>query len=291
MNRVRAGYCTTPNPFNAQQISRISLWPEDVDVIVFWTRNPKPLAQYLPELLERGYRFYFQYTILGNPPLLDPNCPPTAAALTTFQSFSEQVGPEKMIWRYDPIVLSSKTPVAFHLQTFGKIASALQGYTQRVVISLVDIYKTIASRIRRLEEEGLTLEDMGPDTLTRLISGIAEIAAENGMRIQSCAEDIDLQPYGVSPGKCIDDALIQEVFRINVGTRKDPSQRKLCGCVLSKDIGMYDTCPFNCAYCYATRSFDAVRNHRAEHDPESPSLVGWYEPTAGKRKSADCRKH
>src|SRR5512135_950390 len=110
MNRVRAGYCTVPNPFNANQVKRISLLPEEVDVIVFWTRNPRPLFPFLKELDVRGVRYYFQFTLLDNPRSIDPKTPPAESALQTFRALSEQVGPARVIWRYDPLVLSQITP-------------------------------------------------------------------------------------------------------------------------------------------------------------------------------------
>ncbi len=100
------------------------------------------------------------------------------------------------------------------------------------------------------------------------------------MEIVSCAEEIDLRPYGIRPGKCIDDAYIAQVFGTRVSDKKDPSQREACGCVTSKDIGAYDTCLFGCQYCYATSSFDLAQRQHAEHNPESPSLIGWYEPSS-----------
>ena len=98
------------------------------------------------------------------------------------------------------------------------------------------------------------------------------------MEIYSCAEEIDLRGMGVLPGKCIDDAYIYKTFGLTVNEKKDPSQRKECGCVVSKDIGMYDSCLFGCQYCYATRSFDLAHRNHQQHDPQSPSLLGWFEP-------------
>ena len=126
MNRMRAGYCTVPNPFNRSQVSRISLRPEDVDVIVFWTRNPRPLLPALDELDDRGYRYYFQYTLLDNPRTLDPKSPPVDAAIATFQTLAERIGPARVIWRYDPSVLSSATGADFHLERYARIAAALR---------------------------------------------------------------------------------------------------------------------------------------------------------------------
>jgi hypothetical protein len=121
MNRIREGFCTVPNPFNRQQISRICLLPADVDVIVFWTRNPRPLITHLDELDQRGYRYYFQFTLLDYPRLIDVKMPGLAASVETFCRLSERVGPERIVWRYDPMVLSNQTGVDFQCP-FGKAA-------------------------------------------------------------------------------------------------------------------------------------------------------------------------
>lgn len=276
MNRIRAGYCVVPNPFNRTQASSISLKPEDVDVIVFWTRNPKPLLPFLPELDRRGFRYYFQYTLLNNPPELDPHVPRLESALRTFQELAGQIGPQKVIWRYDPIVFSLKTDAHFHLRSYRQIAGALQGSTLRSVISLVDSYRKTHKRMEEFTRQGMEILAYTEQPLpwfADLMRNLARIARDNGMEIVSCAEEIDLQPYGIRPGKCIDDEYIAQLFGLEVTHRKDKSQRKACGCVESRDIGMYDTCVSGCRYCYATSSFERARNNLRKHDPTSPFLI------------------
>jgi hypothetical protein len=279
INRIRAGYCTVPNPFNPQQVSSISLKPEDVDVIVFWTRNPRPLLPHLEELDRRGYRYYFQYTLLDNPRLIEPKAPPLPASLKTFCELAGRVGPERVIWRYDPIVFSQVSGARFHQEAYERIARALAGYTQRSVISIVDIYRKAGKRLRQLAQQGVEIIDYNGQPsrrLDELMRRLVRTATENGMQVFSCAETIDLQPYGIRPGKCVDDAYIKKVFDLDVAHEKDPSQREACGCVVSRDIGMYDTCLFGCQYCYATTSFERARINYDRHDPHSPSLLGWY---------------
>lgn len=274
INRVREGYCTVPNPFNLKQVTRISLKPEDVLVIVFWTRNPRPLMPFLDELEQRGFRYYFQYTVMDNPRDLDPKTVPLERSLQTFRELSNKVGAERVIWRYDPIILTTRTPADFHVQRHAYIAQSLRGYTRRNVISIVDAYNKVTRRIRGLPGTLQPIEE--PDY--SFVRHLADNSMSNGMEIVSCAEEIDLRSYGVRPGKCIDDDLIQRVFGIEVPHKKDPNQRKECGCVVSKDIGMYDSCLFGCVYCYATQSFEKAKKRHAEHNPQSPSLIGWYEP-------------
>jgi len=281
MNRIQAGYCTVPNPFNTNQVSRVSLKPQDVDVIVFWTRNPKPLIPHLAELNDKGYRYYFQYTLVANSHQLDPKSPPLETALKTFQELSNLIGPNKVIWRYDPIVFTNISDGRFHSEKFSRIAKALDGYTKRSVISIVDEYSKAQSRLKQLSKYGIELthqnDYLKAEWFKDTIEIMSDTARSHNMQIFSCAEEIELQAFGVKPGKCIDDELIKEVFSLEVIHKKDSGERKACGCVSSKDIGMYDSCLFGCQYCYATRSFEKSKQNHQDHNPLSPSLIGWHD--------------
>jgi hypothetical protein len=280
MNRIRAGYCTVPKPFNRKQISRVSLKSEDVDVIVFWTCNPRPIFPYLTELDERDYRYYFQYTVMDNLRLIDPKTPPLETSLKTFRELAHHLGADRAIWRYDPIVFSQIIGAEFHRQTYETIAQALQGCTHRSVISIVDLYRKVSKRLRELSEQGVELvayEGQPSQRFDNLMHALVSISAENGMEIVSCAEHLNLRPYGIWPGKCVDDEYIRNIFGLQVAHKKDPTQREACGCVVSRDIGMYDTCLFGCQYCYATTSFERAKVHYGQHDPNAPSLLSWYD--------------
>jgi hypothetical protein len=272
INRIRAGYCTVPNPVNPKRISYVSLSPSDVDVIVFWTRNAKPLIKRLAELDRRGFRYYFQYTILANPRIIDPKSPPTQTSIETLQYLADHMGPDRVIWRYDPIVITNQCPSYYHLEKISYIASTLRGYTKRLIISMLDTYKHTEKRMRSLEAKGLRVWLLDGERFQCFIKSIVEIAKANGMEIFSCAEESGLDRLGVASGKCVDDRLIEKVFKIAVTHKKDPHQRPACGCVMSKDIGVYDTCLFNCVYCYATRNLASVKRKFLKHDPKSPSL-------------------
>lgn len=282
MNRIRAGYCAVPNPFNRNQVSRVPLNPEEVEVLVFWTRNPRPLFPYLDELDQRGFRYYFQFTILDYPQAIETKSPPVSTAIKTFQQLAERIGPERVIWRYDPIVFSPATGAQFHLAKYQEIAQALAGFTRRSVISVVDVYAKAQKRLREMKEKGFELlEYKGQSTrFAELMKNLADTATAHDMEIFSCAETLDLTAYGIQPGKCVDDLYIEKTFGLQVGHKKDPSQREECGCVISKDIGMYDTCQFGCQYCYATQSFDRAKLNYATHNPHSPSLIGNYDVRA-----------
>ncbi|MBP6965146.1 MAG: DUF1848 domain-containing protein [Armatimonadetes bacterium] len=276
MNRIEAGHCCVVNPFNANQVSRVPLAPQDVDVIVFWTKNATPLMPRLPELDSRGYRYYFQYTVNGYPAALEPGLPPLDECIQTFRRLSDLIGPERVIWRYDPIIVSDETSEEYHASRFELIAGRLSGATGRVVISVADEYRAAKGRLRRLEI-GYRQADPEAPAFGGMMRRLAEVASGAGMEIFSCAEVLDLTPFGIAPGKCVDDAYIRRVFGVEVVGRKDKTQRLECGCVASKDIGAYDTCLHGCAYCYATRSAGAAAKNRENHDPISASLVGSHE--------------
>jgi hypothetical protein len=270
MNRLRAGWCLVPNPFRPTQVSEVSLTPEDVEVISFWTRNPSPLLPYLREIEERGYRFYFLYTLMTNPRVMDPGCPPLKSAIKTFQTLAEQIGPDKVIWRYDPIAITTVTDPDYHKRAFRRIAGELRGFTTRCIISNVHVYLKAEKRFR---EKGICVQTLKEEPFGNLMRSLAGEAKEQGMEIQSCAQTVGLERYGVRHGKCVDDEYIKKVFGIEVSPKKDTTQRKACGCVKSKDIGMYDTCLYGCLYCYATGDFKKAQENYRRHDPLSPTLV------------------
>ena len=228
---------------------------------------------YLDELNERGYRYYFQYTVLNYSRHYDQRGPTLEEAVRTFKKLSEQIGRKKVIWRYDPILFTDDLDVKFHAKQYAEIAAALEGNTERSIISIADITKNIAMRMSPEAPREPT-----PEEIEELMTDIGRTAIKRGMEIYSCAERYDLSKYGILKGKCIDDELIKHIFGVDVTNKKDKGQREECGCVQSKDIGMYNTCRHGCKYCYATRSNAPAAEICATHNPSSPSLVGQFEP-------------
>ena len=252
LRRIEEKYCTVANPFNPRQISRVSLVPADVDAIVFWTKNARPLFPYLDHLTRRGYRYYFQYTVNGYGEVFEPYVPPLEDCIDTLCELAARIGPEKVIWRYDPIVISNNTDVEYHKERFARILDKLRSSTRRVVVSFVDDYRKAASQFRQLAREGVAVRlTPAQAELSELAGFIARSAAACGVEALSCAETLGLQPFGIKRGKCIDDALLEKLFGIRVSPDKDRSQRPECGCVVAKDIGVYGTCRHGCRYCYA----------------------------------------
>lgn len=268
INRVREGFCEVVNPFNSRQISRISLLRPKVDCIVFWTRFPVSLERYLPELSDRGYPFYFLFTVVAYPKSLEPRLPELNRRVAALTRLADMIGPHRIVWRYDPIVLARGVDVRYHLDTFAHIAELIAASVRSVVISFVDMYrhlKTEAARIGMLEPSAAAVEEIA--------TGLSQIALDHGLQIQSCAEKNQLESFGITPGACIDHELVSRIAGKDFVKGKDPSQRKLCRCLKSRDIGVYNTCLFGCRYCYATKNGARSRERFRLHDANAPELI------------------
>jgi hypothetical protein len=257
MDRLDAGFVEAVNPFNPRQVRRVGLSPEEAEVLVFWTRDPRPLLARAGELERRGYRFYVMVTLTGYPAILEPRAPEAAAISAAMGELAEKTGPRRVIWRYDPVFLSGMTDIAFHRENFFALARRLRGKIRRVIISLYDEYRGAKRRLGALEQSG------GPRVLPAvdgegrllpqvrgLLGDLAKIAGDAGMEIQSCAEAENLLPLDIRPGACIDGGLIQEIWGLETGGR-DRNQRPRCRCAPAVDIGRYGACPAGCLYCYA----------------------------------------
>ncbi|MFH1087433.1 MAG: DUF1848 domain-containing protein, partial [Chloroflexota bacterium] len=273
MNRIRAGWCAVPNPVNLHSIPPVELNPSAVEAIVFWSKNPAPMMPNLPELDERGYRYYFQFTLNAYPAVIEPNLPPLSTRISTFQELSERISAPRVIWRYDPLMISGITPVDFHTDQFSLLCQELRHSTRRVVVSVLDVYASVERKLAALEREGLGIERES-NSINRLMTDLAKIAKSHGLEICSCAEQQDFTAMGVPPGQCIDANLINSLWSLRVTYRKDPGQRPACLCAVGKDIGVNDTCLHGCAYCYSTKSYSVAERRFREHDPDSPLLWG-----------------
>lgn len=268
LHRIKEGFVYVRNPMNPHQISKIELSPEVVDCIVFWTKNPKPMMDRLAEL--KSYNYYFQFTLTGYGTDIEAGVPhKKECIIPTFQSLSRKIGKEKVIWRYDPIFFTDKYTLEYHLKAFEQIASALHGYTDKCVISFVDIYAK-----NRKSMEALHVCDTDKAQLQNFAKELGRIAAENGMEISSCAEEIDLEVCGITHNCCIDSKLIESMIGCRINAVKDKNQREACGCMESIDIGAYDTCRNGCKYCYANNSEECVANNCDKYNPLSPILCG-----------------
>ncbi|MBP3657534.1 MAG: DUF1848 domain-containing protein [Clostridia bacterium] len=271
-NRIREGYALVRNPMNPAQVSRVSLAPQDVDGMVLWTKNPLPLMSRLSAL--DAYMYVVQFTLNGYGRDIETNLPDKDAVLVpAFRRLAERIGPERMIWRYDPILICEGWGVEAHLRAFEHLAAQLHSCTGTCTISFVDDYRAAGKRMAALGMRPPTLEEMHA-----LAAGLSEIAHGYGIAIHTCAEEIDLQQYGIGHARCVDDRLFERLLGRPLYAGRDRNQRKACGCAQSVDIGAYDTCMNGCLYCYANHSGGILAQRRAAHDPRSPMLCGWPAP-------------
>ena len=257
---------------NAHQISRISLSPEVVDGIVFWTKNPTPMLDKLDAL--RDYMYYFQFTLNSYGTDVERNIPSkNNVIIPAFQRLSDLIGPGRVIWRYDPIFLSKTYTMNYHIRYFEELAKRLSPYTKKCTISFLDIYRNTEKNLSALTPGRFSTQQQ-----VQLAKNLAEIAHGYSLRVDTCAERIELRQYGIEHARCIDDRLLGQLIQHPLNVRKDKNQRSECGCVESLDIGAYNTCCNGCRYCYANYIEKAVETNRGKHNPDSPLLVGEVGP-------------
>ncbi len=250
MERLRRGEVTVKNPFRPSRARTVSLKKEDVAALVFWSRDPRPFLPHLAAIDRAGIPYYFLITATGYPAQLEPGVPSSEDAAGFFGELAALIGRRRVIWRYDPVLFSGATPFAFHVANFSRLAARLAPFTSRAIVSFFDPYP---KALRRLQKAGVAVETAAgsPAQQLDLLGRFAAVAARSGLEIQSCAEVAIAA--GVSPGKCIDERLLNDLFGLGLAYRKDPAQRKLCLCQQSVDIGSYGACGHGCLYCYARR--------------------------------------
>lgn len=267
-NRIKEGFVCVRNPMNPGQVSRICLSPEVVDCIVFWTKNPEPMLSRLGEL--KDYPFYFQFSLTCYGRDVESRLPHKRERLIpVFQKLSEEIGHKRVVWRYDPILFTDQYTPEYHLQAFAQIAEALEGYTDRCIISFVDTYTKNAKAMQELR-----VWEPAEAQLRTFAAELADIAKRHKMSIATCAENMELEACGIGHSSCIDKELVEEIIGCKLAVSKDKNQRKECGCVESIDIGTYNTCRNGCKYCYANYSFGSVEKNCALYDVNSSILCG-----------------
>ncbi len=268
LNRVKDGFLYVRNPFNPDIVKKMVLNPDNVDIIVFWTKNASNAVDKLGFLDSLGFKYFFLYTITPYGKEVEPFVPDTFKAIQTFIRLSSLIGKRKVIWRYDPIIITSRYTVDFHITVFTEMADMLKNYTDRVIVSFLKLYKKIESRIMKLG-----IKDIDFSERVRLLKIFKSIAGSRNIELQTCAESIDFQSFGIPAGKCIDNDLISKISGSKIDYTRDRNQRKLCLCNESVDIGAYNTCRHFCLYCYANDNIKIVRRNLEKHVQSSGFLV------------------
>lgn len=265
INRLNEQYAYVRNPMNIHQVSSINLSPDVVDCIVFWSKNPKPMLNKLNSL--QDYMYYFQFTLNAYEKDLETNLPTLTARIDTFQALSNHLGKERVLWRYDPIIVNEKYSVDWHIEKFEYLTERLCLYTEKVTISFVDLYTKIFHNIK-----GKNIYELSYKQKNTLAKHLTEIAHSHNIEIAACAEDIDLSSYGITHARCIDDRLISKLLHCSIDAEKDKNQRSECGCAASIDLGFYNTCQNGCVYCYANHNYATRKQNFESYDPFSPLL-------------------
>ncbi len=272
VKRLREGWCAWKNNYNGL-VYRVSFGR--VRMIVFWSKNPKPMLERLAEVEALGFKqYYFQFTLNDYVAEgLEPNVPPVAERIDTFKRLADRIGKDRVIWRFDPLMLTEKISIDVLLGRIGNIGRQLKGYTEKLVFSFIDIacYRKVQQNLA-----GLGVREFSAGDQIQFAQGLAELNKELGLELATCGELADLSAYGIKHNKCVDDDLMIRLFHDDVElmdfigaeydmfngwqikkSKKDKGQRKACGCIVSKDIGAYNTCPHLCRYCYAN-GIDAI---------------------------------
>ncbi len=275
VNRLKEGYVLIQNPYNSNRYSKALLTRESVDIIVFWTKNPKPLFKFLPIIEEMGYPYYFQFTLTPYGKETEKRLPLKEELINTFINLSQRIGENRIIWRYDPIIISNLYSIEYHEKHFLEMAKKLSKYTQRCVLSFVDSYKNITLRTGEMLDYEMTKSN-----IFKLAEIFSKIAKKYNIKLFTCAEEIDLQQFEILHGACIDKELITQILGCNINAKKDRNQRKECGCIESIDIGTYNCCANGCTYCYALTNEKMAIANMKKHNPVSPVLIGEVNPNA-----------
>jgi len=267
-NRIKEGVVYVRNPMNIHQIGKISLKPNVVDGIVLWTKNPIPMIGRIEEL--HDYNYYFQFTLTSYGKDIERGLPSKNQELIpAFCELSRKIGREKIVWRYDPILINSSYTVDYHKKYFKVLASRLGDYTEKCTVSFLDLYRNTERNIKPL---GIRFPEK--NEILEMMEYFAEMAKIYGFYIDTCAEEIDLSEFGIKHACCIDKERFERIGKYHLNVKKDRNQRDVCGCIASIDIGTYNTCKNGCAYCYANYSKTTVENQTQNHDPHSPLLFG-----------------
>lgn len=272
LRRLEAGFCWTANPYGGPP-ARIRLTADAVEGFVFWSKNPAPFGAALSEVRRRGIPFVLQFTITGYPDAIEAAVPPAARSIAAMERLAVAFGPAALVWRYDPILLTTATDAAWHRRQFARLARALVGMTDEVVISFAQIYTKSRRNLEAAgQRHGLGWRDPAAAEKRALLRELAAIAGGHGLRLALCAQP-ELAIEGTAPARCIDAARLARVAGRAAREAPAKGNRPGCLCAESRDIGAYDSCPQGCVYCYAVRRPAVAQQRLKEHDPDGPFLI------------------
>ena len=304
MERLRAGYVKWFNPFNGLPLY---VGFKKMRCVVFWSKNPAPMLEHLKGLDKICPNYYFQFTLNDyDVEKIEPRVPPLEQRIETFKRLSERIGRDRVIWRFDPLILTDKLSVEGVLEKVERLGDKVAQYTSRLVFSFIDInsYKKVGGN---LQSGGVRAREFTSDEMCTVAQRIGELTRSWGIAAGTCGEIADLDKYGVEHNRCVDDRLMikcfshdralmdflgcnsqGELFDLRSDAEKsveeqkrhaklkDKGQRLACGCIMSKDIGEYNTCPHLCHYCYANANNAAAMANWKRHCecPHAETITG-----------------
>lgn len=263
MNRYREGFVDVRNPFNPKMVSRIKF--ENVDAILFCTKNPIPILEHLKEI-DKPILFHVTLTSYKND--IEPNVPSKTEIIEAIKELSNIVGIDNLYIRYDPIFLSDKYNIDYHKKAFDKMCFLLDGYVKQIIVSFIDNYRNV-----RKNEKILRFKEFSEIDYKEIGTTFSDSAKKYGMTVQTCFEDRNLSEYGFKVGECISHQL---AYKLTGKTYKNWTARKeqKCNCVQMVDIGVYNSCKHFCKYCYANFDERQVNNNFINHNSNSSLLIG-----------------
>lgn len=261
MNRYKEGYVDVRNPFYPKFVSRIYF--DDVDLIVFCTKNPLPILSFLDKI-DKPIIFHVTLTPYGKD--IEPNVMPKGKIIEAIKRLSKIVGVDNVYVRYDPILINDKYDVNFHIKAFESLCIKLNGYIKHIIVSFVDDYKNVRNNMYVLK-----LKKIDASIYKIIGQNFSRIARENGMTVQTCFEKNDLSCYGFISSPCVS----RELALSLTGKKFPKWKARDCGCAEMVDIGVYNTCSHFCKYCYANYDEKKVNANIKNHDDASSLLVGY----------------
>lgn len=290
-NRLTAGYLSWRNPFNGKS-SYISF--AKTRLIVFWSKNPRPILPYLKRLDERGIGYYFLFTLNHYDGTgLEPDVPLFEERVDTFRELSNLIGKERVLWRFDPaFLIRDRLELPALMERYRIAGDAVHPYTDKLIFSFAEI--SIYAKVRRnLNRVGTDYIEFNPELKREFAERLVELNRDWGLELASCAMNEDFQALGIHHNRCIDVRRVIQLFgddrelirflnaedytgnEIDALARqlKDSGQRAECGCMISKDIGQYNTCPHFCVYCYANHLPAKIKVGYSRHNPHSLNIA------------------
>ncbi len=270
LNRFREGYVLSRNPLFPHIVNRIELDPETIDVVVFCSKDYSPILERLHEISDR-FNCYYHYTITAYGTDIEPRVPSIERSIDTLKRLADQVGPEKIAWRYDPVLLTDKYTVERHLETFDRMARELTPYVDRCIFSFVEMYK-------KLEYNMPELLPVSEEDKVTLAMGLGAIAQRDGLWLQTCATQTDYEQFGIHRSGCMTAEIFSQALGVEFKKTVHKGNRLGCTCMESRGLGDYNSCPNGCRYCYANKDHTKALENYLTHNPESPLLLGHLSP-------------